>query len=43
MASNNNSTSEQFSAYMLVSTAADNKKMFTQREIDDADATRALY
>jgi hypothetical protein len=42
-ASSDNSNSNQFSAYTLVSTVANNKKMFTKREIENADAARALY
>ena len=42
-ASPSNYTSEPVSAYALVSTVADNKKLFTRREIDRADAARDLY
>ena len=39
-APNNN---DPVTAYTLVSTVAENKKLFTAREIKDADAARALY
>jgi hypothetical protein len=42
-ASSSNCTSESVSAYTFVSTVAENKRLFTRREIDDADAARALY
>ena len=38
-----NHTNEPVSAYTLVSTVANNKKMFTRREIEAADAARDLY
>jgi hypothetical protein len=38
-----NCTSEEVSAYTLVSTVSENKKLFTRREIESADAARALY
>ena len=42
-ASPSNHDSEPVSAYALVSTVAENKKLFTRREIDAADAARDLY
>ena len=42
-ADSSNTTSQNVSAYTFISTVADNKKLFTRREIESADAARALY
>jgi hypothetical protein len=42
-ASPSNSTNTTVSAYTFLSTVTENKKLFTRREIDNADAARTLY
>jgi hypothetical protein len=39
----NNDTSSTVNAYTMVSTVAEQKKLFSQRQIKDADAARDLY